>query len=138
MERCIDILKPNDLFDLSDFEITKIKIGENKTAIIETEEMETSDLIASDDGDDEESDGDFEEVPSGDRKEAEEAELRYLGFLTDKSSANARDYELELQVNPFKIDEENGIVVEIMRDLEKELSSSYLIKIKDWIKVRTT
>lgn len=129
MERCIDILKPNDLFQNSDFELPIIS-NEKKESIIATE-LEESGLEGSSDSD--EDDDDFVEVePNDNRTEDEEIELRYLGFLGDRSSA--REYNLELSVDTFKIDNENKIVVDIMRDLEKELNS-YLTKIKNWIKV---
>ncbi len=130
LERCIDILKPNDLFESADFDLPKINLSEKAANIIETEQM-----IAESDSETDDDDDDFEEVPCTSQKEQEEMELRYLGFLNDKGSSSARDYELEFPVDQFKIDEENKIVVEIMRDLQKELNS-YLTKIKDWIKVR--
>jgi len=131
LERCIDILKPNDLFDSSDFDLPKINPNEKAANIIETEKIATEKESESDSDEDD----DFEEVPCTSSKEQEEMEMRYLGFLDDKGSSNARDYELEFAVDKFKIDEENKIILEIMRDLQKELNS-FLIKIKDWIKVK--
>lgn len=133
MERCFEILKPNDLFDSSDFNLSKPGLGAGKTNIIATEEDNCTSEMAESDSD---SDDDFEEVPSKNQQEEEEIELRYLGFLNDKSSEYNRNFELQLTVDRLKIDEENRVLVDIMRDLNKELKNSYLEKIKDWIKVK--
>ena len=111
----------------------KIDIGVNKTNIIATEEKNMNTEMEESDS---ESDDDFEEVPSKNQQEEEEIELRYLGFLNDKSSEYTRNFELKLTVDRLKIDEENRVVFDIMRDLNKELKNSHLAKIKDWIKVK--
>ena len=136
LERCINILipKPEDLF------ISEEASNENKTKRYVQFETETQPSTSSgtDAGKEEESDSDdsddgFEEVPM-DKKVDEDIELRYLGFLEDKGSEFNRNYNLELNLN-LEVDEENKIVIEIMKDLYKELKNSHLKKITLWIKV---
>ena len=130
MERCIDLLKPNDLFDSGDF-VAGGKLGsKTKENIIETRVEEAPEEEEDSDDDDD----DFVEVATN-KGEDEEIELRYLGFLTDRSSEYTRDFNLELSVNALKVDEENKILVDIMKDLYKELKNSYLTKLQHWIKV---
>ena len=130
MERCIDLLKPNDLFDSGDFVAGGTLSSKTKANIIETrvEEAQGGEEDSDDDDDD------FVEVATN-KGEDEEIELRYLGFLTDRSSEYTRDFNLELSVNALKVDEENKILVDIMKDLYKELKNSYLTKLQHWIKV---
>jgi hypothetical protein len=45
-----------------------------------------------------------------------------------------RNYNLEVNIK-LKENEENKIVIDIMRDLYKELKNSHLIKINIWLKV---
>ena len=95
----------------------------------------TSDQGTDDDSDDD--DDDFEEVAPGDdsaNKEEEDLELRYLGFLNDKSSEFVRNYNIKLNIGLVE-NEENQVIIDIMRDLYKELKKSHLSKINDWIKV---
>lgn len=135
LERCLDIIKPNDLFENADFELPT-SISTKKQSIIDTESIKEDHLreLETESDSDDDDDDDFVEVPVAKNNEDEEIELRYLGFLNDKSSAYTRNFELELKVDSFKIDDENKIVVEIMRDLYKELKNSYMVKVKDWIK----
>lgn len=133
LERCMDILKPNDLFSSEDFNLpTTSRFSQPKEALIETEEVSTQLIEDPEESDSDEDD--FVEVESSNRAEEEEIELRYLGFLTDQNSANTRNYELAVNIEGFKIDDENKIVVQIMRDLCKELRNSHLVKVQDWIK----
>ena len=76
---------------------------------------------------------DFEEVKPEHSVEDDDPdiELRYLGFLSSKESS---DYSLEVDVK-LRENEENKIVIDIMRDLYKELKNSHLSKINTWLKV---
>ena len=84
---------------------------------------------------DSDSSDDFVEVkPENEEEEDPDIELRYLGFLKDDSSEYTRNYNLEVNIK-LKENEENKIVIDIMRDLYKELKNSHLIKINIWLKV---
>ena len=138
MERCIEILVPkiDDLFDDNDSKKPKEmfvpkKVNKFKTVIQQNYDEAESDIDS--DGSD-----DFVEVkPVGDDDDVEEdpdIELRYLGFLNDNSSEYTRNYNLQVDIK-LKENEENKIVIEIMRDLVKELKNSHLVKINIWLKV---
>ena len=119
------------MFSNEDFQLpTTSGFSRPKEALIETE-LASTEANQSEESDD---DDDFVEVETANRAEEEEIELRYLGFLNDQNSANTRNYELSVNVAGFKIDDENRIVVQIIRDLHKELKNSHLLKTQDWIK----
>ena len=71
--------------------------------------------------------------PINAEEEDPDIELRYLGFLNDRGSEYTRNFNLEVNIK-LKEDEENKIVIDIMRDLYKELKNSHLTKITTWLK----
>lgn len=131
LERCIEILVPKveNLFE--EASSTKPKqINQFKT-IIEKNTDENDD-----DDEDDDDDDDFVEVKTANQEEEDpDIELRYLGFLNDRSSEFTRNFNLELDIR-LKENEENKIVIDIMRDLYKELKNSHLTKVTSWLKVK--
>lgn len=126
LERCIEILVPKveDLFEEAESKKPRL-VQQIKTVLPNEQENNESDA-ESDCSDD------FEEVKpenSGDDDDPD-IELRYLGFLSSKESS---DYNLEVDVK-LRENEENKIVIDIMRDLYKELKNSHLAKINTWLK----
>ena len=96
------------------------KVNEFKTVI-------QQDNDAQSDTDSDSSDDFVEVKPENEEDEDPDIELRYLGFLKDDSSEYTRNYNLEVNIK-LKENEENKIVIDIMRDLYKELKNSHLIK----------
>jgi hypothetical protein len=127
LDRCFNILipKPDEIFNEFDFENRPTT---SKTAI------STSDLTSNLDNDDSDTDDDdFVEVKLlGDENDDEE-ELRFLGFLNGRDSEYTRNFELNLNLK-FDQNEDNRILVEIIKDLYKELKYSHLDSLTVWIK----
>lgn len=88
------------------------------------------------DGNNDESDtddDDFVEVKLPDDENDDEEELRFLGFLNGRDSEYTRNFELNLNLK-FDQNEDNRILVEIIKDLYKELKYSHLDSLIAWIK----
>jgi hypothetical protein len=124
--------KEEELFDNEDFNLNSgskrpMQPVQSLPEAISEEEAEETD---SDDDDD-----DFVEVRAKRSKEEIEAEreleLRYLGFTGEEGATNNGQMQIDLR---FKENEDNAVVIEIMRGLYKELKKSYLVKINNWIK----
>lgn len=140
LDRCISILVPKteDLFSNEDFGIR----SENRSPTTVTEPSYSEQLNSTDDQDSEEdTDDDFVEVPSKKTKEELEeerfVELRYLGILNQNGPMSIDEFKntnLTIDLN-LREDDENKVVIEIMRDLYKELKNSSLARINNWIKV---
>lgn len=135
MDRCIKILLPNeDLFNKEDFNLSSSK---------KTPDIQVEDKIENEEEEDEESsddEDDFEEVPMKKTKEetVEESnlELNYLGFLNGSTNSAEDLKNTRIKIDLFlKENDENKVIIEIMRDLYKELKNSHLLKINNWIKV---
>lgn len=95
--------------------------------------------------DSDDDDDDFVEVrPKKSKEELEEdryIELRYLGILNDDNKiAEPMSIEQFKSVNltidlHLRENHDNKVVIDIMRDMYKELKKSWLSKINNWIKV---
>lgn len=146
-DRCINILVPKteELFTNEDFNIEPV--GKNppqksdKSPIETTTNVDEMDENEDDSDDDSDSDDDFVEVASKKTKEEIEeeryVEMRYLGVLNGDKPVSLEEFknanftiDLRLQEN-----DENKVVIEIMRDLYKEMKKSSLVRIQNWIKV---
>lgn len=126
LERCIEILVPKveDLFE---------ETASKKPRLVQRINTVLPDEPEHDDSDaDSDCSDDFEEVKSHNLAEDDDPdiELRYLGFLNATESTN---FSLQVDVK-LKENEENKIVIDIMRDLYKELKNSHLNKINTWLK----
>jgi hypothetical protein len=137
LDRCMNILIPKeeDIFANIDFNGNKtskmiVSSNNSESELPKAKDKNTHDEV----DDDDDSDEDFVEVPLNNQDEEVDIEMRYLGFLNDKSSEFTRNYNLRIDLN-LKENDENRVVVDIMRDLYKELKNSHLIKINTWIKV---
>ena len=152
-DRCINILVPKteEIFTNEDFNIEAI--GKNAPQKSDKSSIETANSSNIDEIDDDEdggdnsdddsdsSDDDFVEVASKKTKEEIEeeryVEMRYLGVLNADKPVSLDEFknakftiDLRLQEN-----DENKVVIEIMRDLYKEMKKSSLVRIQNWIKV---
>lgn len=158
LERCINILVPptEELFTNEDFNlvsterVSKLPPKTNETEQKpdeENDELDDSnnaeDWNQEDDDDDEDED-DFVEVATKKSKEEIEeeryVEMRYLGVLNEANTVVSLD---ELKNAPaltidlhLRENDENKVVMEVMRDLYKELKKSSLVRVQTWIKVR--
>lgn len=144
MERCINILVPKseELFTNEDFNLSE-RVSE-KSSIEEVNKSIDAEVdnYESDSDDDED---DFVEVrPKKSKEELEEdryIELRYLGILNDDNKiAEPMSIEQFKSVNltidlHLRENQDNKVVIDIMRDMYKELKKSWLSKINNWIKV---
>lgn len=85
-----------------------------------------------------ESDEDFVEVPIKRTKEdvisETNLEMHYLGFLGKESIEDLINTEIKIE-EFLKENDDNKIVIDIMKDLSKEIKNSYLLRINKWIKV---
>ena len=152
LDRCITLLVPkfDELFEEASAKTQASDRNQTKNSKLTPPSVDspskrpaepkgpTSEEGSDEDSDDDDDDDDFVEVPTGDNsvnKEEEDLELRYLGFLNDKSSEFVRNYNIKLDIGLVE-NEENQVIIEIMRDLNKELKKSHLTKINDWIKVK--
>lgn len=143
LERCISILVPksDELFTNEDFNLQSSEKSTKTADELVDEFMSSKEDESSDDEDD------FVEVPTKKTKEEldEEryVELRYLGILNEDKTVAAMTIE-DFKNAPLTIDlhlrenDENKVVIEIMRDLYKELKKSSLVRINNWIKVNFT
>lgn len=137
LNRCIEILVPKseDLFTNDDFNMASCDAPR-------TSKQDAAEEIEGVDDDEEEvdDDDDFVEVPSKKNKEEQDedryVEMRYFGMLDSAESAMSLDKFKDITVDlHLRENDENKVVIEIMRDLHKELKKSYLAKINNWIKV---
>ena len=121
IDRCFNILipKPEDVFN--DFGISQSSLNKNN-----------------DDNSDTDDDDNFETViiPGCENDDTEE-ELRYLGFLKGRDSEYSRNFELNININKIDNNEDNRILIEILRDLYKEIKYSHLDSLSNWIKVNS-
>ncbi|CAF1031317.1 unnamed protein product [Brachionus calyciflorus] len=130
LEQSINILVPHEnLFNNEDFNITESK----RTPVSRNIQEEISDFEDSD------SDDDFVEVPVKRSKEEEvehtNLELKYLGFFNGTSSTIEELKNTNIKIDLFlNENDENKVVIDIMKDLSKELKNLYLVKINKWIK----
>lgn len=129
LEQSIKILIPSeDFFSNEDFIPAESKMTPTKQFSNEDDEE-------SDDSDEE-----FVEVPIKRAKEDIIAdtnlEIHYLGFL-DKESTCVEDLKnTEVKIEQYlKETDDNKIVIDIMKDLSKEIKNSHLYRINKWIKV---
>lgn len=153
-DRCINILVPKteEIFTNEDFNIESVgKNPPQKTDKSSIETANSSNIGEIDDDDNEDGDNsdddsdssedDFVEVASKKTKEEIEeeryVEMRYLGVLNADKPVSLDEFknakftiDLRLQEN-----DENKVVIEIMRDLYKEMKKSSLVRIQNWIKV---
>jgi hypothetical protein len=87
---------------------------------------------------DSDSDDEFEEVPqlkqATQEEEDDESVFRLLGFSGGRSSEAVQNFNLKFNIG-IKETEDNKIIIEILRDLYKELKHSHLDRINIWIKV---
>lgn len=86
------------------------------------------------------SDEDFVEVPNKRTKEdiiAEtNLEIHYLGFLDKQSTSIQNLINTEIKIEQYlKENDDNKVLLDIMKDLSKEIRNLYLNKINKWIKV---
>lgn len=117
------------MFSNSDFMSLDSKITPDEQLIL-TDANELSD----------DSDEDFVEVPTKRTKEdiiAEtNLEMRYLGFLDKKSTSIQNLINTEITIEQYlKENDDNKILIDIMKDLSREIRNLYLNKINKWIKV---
>lgn len=152
LDRCISILVPkDDLFTNEDFSLENSKKPKEKqpNSLLQTAEdsnvTSENDNASNSDDDSDSSEDDFVEVPSKKTKEELEedryVELRYLGLLNENTNSTEamtlerfKNVNLSIELN-LRENEENKVVIEIMRDLYKELKKSSLVKVNNWIKV---
>lgn len=124
------IPKEDQIFDTDDFNTS---IDSKKTPQLPNLSLEANedDVEYSEDSDD---DDDFVEVPTKRSREEmnaeRELEIKYFGFGDDELK-DGQEIKVDLR---FKENEDNQVVIEIMRGLYKELKKSYLVKLNDWIK----
>ena len=135
MDRCISILVPkdDDLFTVDDFENSK---KPRDTGTVEPEITDNDDENSEDDS----SEDDFVEVaPKKSKEELDEdryVELRYLGLLNEQNNAMSLESFRSISIDlNLRENEDNKVVIDIMRDLYKELKKSSMVKINNWIKV---
>ena len=84
---------------------------------------------------DDDDDDEFETVKiPGLENENNEEELRYLGFLNGRDSEYSRNFELNINLK-FGQNEDNKILIDIIKDLYKEVKYSHLDLLNNWIKV---
>jgi hypothetical protein len=130
--------KEEELFGKEDFDV-EARASKKPPSTVPTSESTESDKDAAETSDeddqDDDDDDDFVEVrPKKTREEIEaerELEMRYLGFADN--TALSTDEQLKIDIR-LRENEDNAVVIEIMRGLYKELKRSYLAKINNWIK----
>jgi hypothetical protein len=115
LDRCYNILipKPEDVFNDFNDEPTESSVN-NKD-------------------DDSETDDEFETVKIPGLEDNND-ELRYLGFLNGRDSEYSRNFQLDINLK-FGQNEDNKILIDIIKDLYKELKYSHLVSLNSWIKV---
>ena len=115
LDRCYNILipKPEDVFNDFNDEPTESSVN-NKD-------------------DDSESDDEFETVKIPGLEDNND-ELRYLGFLNGRDSEYSRNFQLDINLK-FGQNEDNKILIDIIKDLYKEVKYSHLLSLNNWIKV---